>query len=281
MREIVRSLRDVDDVAQGDETTEPPTPSAVERGEFVVIDADSGLPVLTQRRLDVDLSTLRRGLGTIKYEGLTSEGRMSGLRYAFRTFGYRTRSPLRRRETCSACNTSAEYPDVHRCIVDLAPHLEAVFADFRPDEYERQSDLVDDAIHPDWRINGGLWTSGIINQTAALTYHTDRNNLPSTWSAMVVVRRHIRGGHLHVPALDLYASCDDGTVLLFEGAKVLHGVTKFRIRPGGYRYSLVFYTLAGMKRCLPLVDEIADGARNRAEREMLQAADVEARGDDG
>jgi len=275
MREVIASERPTT-LEHGAATVEPPDPDRVERGEFVVRSAETGAPLFVQARLDADLRPLRIGLPKVKYEGLTSEGRMSGLRYAHRTFGYRTRQPLRRRESCSACNTAVDYPEVHRCIESITTDIEGLFADFHPAEYERQRALVADVILPEWRMGGGLWTSGIINQTSALTYHRDRNNLATTWSAMLVMRRHLRGGYLHVPALDLYASCDDGHVLIFEGASLLHGVTGFHIRPGGYRYTLVYYALTGMKACLPLRDEVAWGARNRTERETAQADALEA-----
>lgn len=248
----------------------------VTRGEFVLIDADSGEPVLIQAKIGSDLRAVRRGLPTVKYEGLTSEGRLSGLRYAHRTFGYRPRLPLRRREACSSCNLAQEAPDLHDAIVGLEPEIQSLFARHAPDAFARHRAIIDDAVLPDWRINGGPYTSGIINATAALTYHRDKNNLPGCWSAMLVVRRHLRGGHLHVPEYDVAASCEDGMLLIFSGETLMHGVTPFRVRPGGYRYTIVWYAVANMKSCLPLADELAWGAAHRTQREAVEAAELAA-----
>lgn len=112
------------------------------------------------------------------------------------------------------------------------------------------------------------WTSGVLNRTSGLAYHTDRNNFPGTWSAMVCVRRGIRGGHLRLPAYDLVVPCSDGQVVYFPGSTILHGVTPFtRAGDDAYRFTAVYYAVSGMRHCLPATVELLRARAARTDRE--------------
>ena len=279
MRDV--EVRRVDtDAAQLGMPLEPPDEAAVLRGEFRLIDADSGRVLGGQGRVDRSLAVLRRQLPTVRYESLKADGRMSSIRYAHRTFGYLARQPIRQRDCCASAALAVDRRDVHDEVAAFTAELDELYRRLAPDAYARHARLVDEAILPEWRIDGGPWTSGIINQTAALPYHVDRNNLPGTWSAMLVVRRHLRGGWLHLPEWGVWASCEDQHAMIFEGSATLHGVTKFATRPGGYRYSLVWYCVDRMKHCLPFADEIARGSARRTERELDEAHRVLADADE-
>lgn len=277
MRELV--LAPVEpDVTQLDTPADHPDADAVRlRGDIKVVDETTGAVVLVQAKVPesarTTLATIRALLPTVKYEGLRSEGRMSSIRYAHRTFGYRCRQPLRRRETCSSANLEVDAPALNAALVEMTRHVEGIYAAHAPDAYAHHEATVTAAVHPDWRINAGVFTSGIINETAALPYHVDRNNLAGCWSAMLVVRRYLRGGYLHVPAYDSWFGCDDGHLLIFNGTETLHGVTPFRYRatPTGapaYRYSMVWYALNNMKACLPVAEELEWGNAHRSNREV-------------
>jgi hypothetical protein len=126
---------------------------------------------------------------------------------------------------------------------------------------------------PDWRIGEAkLWTSGVVNDTAALPYHRDGFNFP-TWSAMPVLRRGVRGGYLHLPEFGLALACADSTVALFPGKLWVHGVTPLtRVRAGdGYRISIVYYALRGMRDCRTAAEETRRAQLKRTEREADMA----------
>jgi hypothetical protein len=247
------------------------------RGDVKIIDADTGALVAYQAKAPEparrSLATIRRLLPKVRYEGLTSEGRMSTIRYAHRTFGFAARQPLRRREACSITRLEQTDPELHRAIFAFTGHVEEQYARLAPDAYTAHERNVDEVVLPDWRVNRGVFTSGIINDTAALPYHVDRNNLPGCWSVMLVVRRYMRGGYLHLPDYGVWFGCDDGHLLGFSGQDVLHGVTPFRYRTSPtrlaqpYRYSLVWYSVAKMKMCLPPEDELAWAQAHRTDRE--------------
>ena len=98
--------------------------------------------------------------------------------------------------------------------------------------------------HKDWLIEHTPYTSGVINDNVQMSYHRDRRNVKWSGSTMVVCRRHVTGGHLHLPELDLLVKCTHGTVLSFYGEMYWHGVTPMEgsTRDRAGRYSIVAYS---------------------------------------
>ena len=70
-----------------------------------------------------------------------------------------------------------------------------------PTGWERHQAEVQARVRPDYQIAGGPFTSGIVNQTASLSYHRDAGNFPGNWSVMMVFAQDIDGGHLVLPEL--------------------------------------------------------------------------------
>lgn len=246
------------------------------RGDTLVIDKASGDPALLQIGLPAeDTARLRRlVLDAVASRQLWDNvgERMSGITYQFATFGYKQRSPLRRRDCCSASLVNrtqpALYAELERFTSDV---ILPRFAEWLPGPHARQMEACE-AIRPEWRIGGDApWTSGIINNTAQLQYHRDSRNITGSWSAMLALRQFVRGGHLHVPEYGATCEVADGQLIFFCGSNLLHGVTPFSIRqfekPRSYRYTIVWYPGAGMSTCLPWEEELAYGKRARTVRE--------------
>src|SRR3546814_9025466 len=101
---------------------------------------------------------------------------------------------------------------------------------------------------PDWRLSASAaWTSGVINRESSLPYHRDGNNFEA-WSVMPVIRRAVSGGHLHIPEYGITVPCRDGYAVAFFGKRLVHGVTPMKkTSPDGYRISVVYYALQGLK----------------------------------
>jgi hypothetical protein len=177
---------------------------------------------------------------------------------------------------------SLSHPAVHEAIASTSDVLAGMLTALLPDRAERDRAVATDAILPEWFM-GGWWTSGVVNRTSPLPYHLDSNNL-DVWSAMVVVRRGTRGGHLHVPEYDLTLPCADGDVMFFPGYRLLHGVTPIRKlgnargeNRDAYRISAVYYTVSAMQHCGPFDESFADGRRTRSEREeTMHARQIES-----
>lgn len=197
--------------------------------------------------------------------------RLSGINNQHRTFGFAAPSPLRQNYGSRISRFNLEEPAAGLLLDRLAVRCWEQFVDLLPAAAGHHREITE-AIHPGWLMGGGLsgWTSGIINRTAALPYHRDSGNLPDSWSAMVVLRDQIDGGHLDIPELGAVLRCDDLSLTLFNGQSYLHGVTPFTSRSNaGYRFSFVFYTKSGFANAAaPGVDEI-----RRAQRRATENAD--------
>lgn len=235
----------------------------------VAVDADTKRPVFAYLPLG-DVAQLRRAIvqGTTYGENMI---RANGVRNRSRTFGYAPRRPIYRREGCSSTTLAGESPGPHRVITDFSDRLAAMLEEISPEIAQSGRDAVA-VVEPDWRLGESkMWTSGVINQSAVLPWHRDAFNFPA-WSAMPVLRRNIQGGHLRIPEYGATIACRDGWGVFFAGYDLIHGVTPMRLTaPDGYRYSIVYYALKGMKNCFEAAVETAYARRRRTEREQSMA----------
>lgn len=233
----------------------------------IYADADTGAPIVVYAPYPADreqIAAFRQAVRNIRW-GTTT--RSNGIVNRSRTFGYAPRLPLRRRESCRPTSLMTEAPDTHRILEDAATLLHGWLTGLLPDRMDADRQAVSPVL-PDWRIGDDtIWTSGVINLTSELPYHRDGANFKA-WSAMPVLRRATRGGHLHIPEYDLTVECRDGWVVCFPGWELVHGVTPIStVRRDGYRISIVYYSLQGTKDCYTFAKETAYGQRRRTERE--------------
>lgn len=232
----------------------------------VIVDAESGEPVCGYLPIPEEATKrLRQAVLSINY-GTTLRGGL-GWKNASRTFGMAPRKVGQRRESCRPYTLASESPAQHAEICNLSHLLEQQLRDMFPDVWQKDKDLMDQVAN-EWRMTeDALWTSGVINKTSTLPYHRDGFNF-DTWSAMPVVRRGVEGGHLHFPEFDFTLSCRDGYSAYFCGHRWVHGVTPMRkLHNKGYRYSVVYYALRGMKDCFTYAMETAKAQERRTERE--------------
>jgi hypothetical protein len=235
-----------------------------------VIDIDTGVTVAIVAAFPGEIGAYRRAL--ISYPSSTTL-RATGIRNVSRVFGFTARAPVMQRQGCRTCSGAYEAPLAHTIIVktaaDLASQLHGLLEGV-PDQIARAREVI----RPQWFLSAeSWWTSGVVNRTSPLPYHRDGNNVPRCWSAMPVVRRHTRGGHLHIPEYDLTLACRDGQVVYFDGHDLLHGVTPIRkLRPDAYRITAVYYTIATMRHCL---DADAELERSRASRTSAEDDQIE------
>ena len=236
----------------------------------VAVDADTKEPVFAYLPLG-DVAQLRRAIvqGTTYGENMI---RANGVRNRSRTFGYSPRRPVYRREGCSSTTLAREAPDAHQVICDYSDRLAELLEQIDPTLITRGRAAVE-PVERDWRLGESkLWTSGVINQSAVLPWHRDAFNFPA-WSAMPVLRRNIQGGHLRIAEYGATIACRDGWGVFFAGYDLIHGVTPMRLTaPDGYRYSIVYYALRGMKNCFEAAVETAYARKKRTEREQSMAA---------
>ncbi|AYB70544.1 hypothetical protein SEA_SERENDIPITOUS_2 [Mycobacterium phage Serendipitous] len=252
-------------------------PSPLKPGT-VVRDAHTGEIVLGYMKMP-EASMLRRAVLALDCGSGTQ--RTNNYRSKSKTFGFAPRRPVTRREACTMTTTGRDHPEIERVLESYADKLAGMLGEVDPALVQHGLDELAE-VKPEWRLGETkLWTSGVVNDTAQLPYHRDGFNFP-VWSAMPVLRRGTRGGHLHLPEYDLVVPCDDSSVTLFQGSRYVHGVTPItRVKRGeGYRVSVVYYALRGMKNCFDAATEAAYGRQRRTERETEMARRIAA-GDRG
>jgi len=210
-------------------------------------------------------------MGQGALHGKGQEGRLSGIVVTHRTFGFTPPSPLRRRWGCGRSTFDAKYPEAARLAYDFTVEAEQVIKRWAPGPYAHTIEAVNKVIPQAWRIENTPWTSGIINNTAALPYHRDSGNIKGSWSAMLGARHGIEGGLLHLLDYDVYLSIPHGSISVFDGQSVLHGVTPLhRTHHDAWRYTVVCYSKKGLRECCP------DPA-GEAKRAQLKATEMEQR----
>ena len=215
-------------------------PNCKEAG--IWIDDETEEPILAYLPMEEEVSYLRRSVLNIKY-GVTKRQSL-GIENSSRTFGMAPRKVYQRRESCRPTTLAQDQPDEHAVLVAFAEKFGKMFKEFAPHLFERDAEVLNEA---------------------GFNF--------ATWSAMPVIRRDMDGGLLHFPEYDMTCACRDGWVLFFPGYKYVHGVTPMKPRSkDGYRYSIVYYALRGMKDCFTFAVETAKGAENRTKREEHMAA---------
>lgn len=243
----------------------------------IVIDQKTKEPIIGYLPLERKLNKkLRWAVLNIKYGTTTRMG--SGLTNKSRTFGMAPRKPAARRDSCRPYSLSVEQPAEHNVITDLSLDLADMMYSVFPEVVEHDRKLLD-AVAKDWRMtDDSMWTSGVINKSSELPYHRDGFNF-DTWSVMPVIRKGMAGGYLRIPEYGTTISCRDGYVVMFCGKKWVHGVTPMEsTSPDGYRYSIVYYALQGMKDCFTAAVETKRAQDKRTEREQNMSAAIKGEG---
>lgn len=269
--EIIRRRR-VMTVEQADAlvgTTVPDLEPNVNRAA-IVVDDETDEPILAYLPMDRHVvKMLRDAVLEIRYSETMRAS--SGLRNRSRTFGMAPRSPTVRLEHCRPTSLAREQPEPHAVVANLSHYLGEQLKDTFPEVFERDRETLRALVDDEWRMaEDSLWTSGVINKTSTLPYHRDGFNF-DTWSAMPVVRSKTSGGYTTFPEWDVTVGCRDGWALYFCGYRWVHGVTPMAVRDDGYRYSVVYYALRGMKDCFTYAVETARAQEKRTEREDGQS----------
>lgn len=163
------------------------------------------------------------------------------------TFGFRPPSPFKREFCCTPAKANRD-EDLYKLLKKLAIQLEEVYKKHSPEAYALQKEYVS-TIKPIWRIADTIFTSGIVNMNYNINYHYDAANWKDVHSAMLVLSGGHEGGRLILPKYKAGLELKDKSVLIFNGSKILHGVTPLKIPEGGHRISIVFYAMKNLCKC--------------------------------
>jgi hypothetical protein len=198
--------------------------------------------------------------------------RMTGVVTRSRVFGYSPRRPLmNHKDYCSKASLAREQPVVDQALCSMAAKIENVLRHYSSERHQRQANEVTQRVRGDYIIDGSSFTSGIVNNNNPLQYHYDAGNFEGFFSAMLAFKENTSGGHLNLPEYNVKIAIGDRSMLLFDGQADLHGVTPIRKAANGYRYTVVYYTLEDLWRCLPYTEEIRRAQISRTKTEMKRA----------
>lgn len=197
---------------------------------------------------------LLKALMTIKYD---KNRRIAGLITKSRIFGYKPREKIRN-DFCTSTMLSKESPKEHKLICDYAKTITKIYKKYCGEVYQEHAGITEEKLLPEWTISGTPFSSGIVNKNNALHYHFDSGNFKNVYSNMVAFKSNTKGGYLSLPKYDIGLEIANNSLLLFDGQKILHGVTPFKLlSENAYRYSIVYYSLQQMWKCEPLTVELA------------------------
>ena len=229
----------------------------------IVRDEDTGEIIIVYMKLKEAVEELRESVINIKY----SNGRRAGgLKTYDKIFGYMSRIP-HQNDYCSTPSLARENPKNHKIVCDYGDKLGDLYKEMCPEMYDKHSKIVAENVKPDWILGRSPFTSGIINKNNQLNYHYDRGNFKDVFSNMIAFRSKIEGGRLSIPEYDLGLEIDDSTVTLFDGQKILHGVTPIHyLSPESYRFTIVYYSLSQMWKCTTPKEELDRIKRVKTER---------------
>lgn len=234
----------------------------------ILEDADTGEIKVIYDELNLNSKEVINALQHIKY----NQGkRTRGLASNSRVFGFRPRHPIRA-NYCSSTSLAVDYPSEHAIVTGLALKLEEYYQKYHPKGYSFHSEVTKEKVPEDWRLNkSSIFTSGIINKNNPLKYHFDTGNFNEVYSVMIVFKNGVGGGHLTIPEYGVKIELKDNSVLMFDGQSLMHGVTPIKYQNGSsYRFSIVYYSLKQMWKCLPINEELAWARNRKTEREKLR-----------
>lgn len=233
---------------------------------------ENGKPIIVYCWPEEDFSDVMAALPNVDYR---KSARTGGLVTRSRIFGFQPRIALRR-DYCTAASLSYDQPSEHSIVFNHALTVSKYYKLFNPELYEKHLKMAEEKVLPEYRISGNPFTSGIINKNNPLKYHFDAGNFKNVWSAMLVFKSQIEGGHLSLPEYGIGVELKHKSLFLFDGQAVLHGVTPIKkLSPEALRFSIVYYSLQGMWNCEPLGRELERVRNRRTDIERRKAQNVD------
>lgn len=270
MKEITIEKQKIDYKAFVKKTAKESDCKNLLKDEFLLRDKASGQIIALYSKPDhygQFFEKIRKTCSSTKFQILD---RLSGLKSGSaynRIFGYRPRNG-RRRNFCSVASLAYEQRSQHKIFAEGGSVAAEIYAQHNPDLFRQHNATAETKVLPEFRIKNSPFTSGIVNDNNPLCYHFDVGNFHNVWSAMIVLKQGVKNGHLSMPEYDIKCEVADKSIFFFDGQSILHGVTPIvKTNAWGRRFSIVYYSLRDMWKCLPVTDEVARIRNLRTEME--------------
>lgn len=204
---------------------------------------------------------------------------------ANRTNGVKTKSAVYgalprvavREDYCRFSAATKQQPEVFAALNRVGAYLWSVYCSTFPEVAEQFAGFVDD-IHADWKKTGTPFTTVNVNKNFAIGYHVDAGNYGGAYSNVLISKRNAQGGHFVMPQYRTALAQSDGALVIIDGVRVPHGVTKIVPTASNWeRSSVVFYTLANLQHCLSKPDELKRSKIKATERARKRAQGADPR----
>ena len=194
-------------------------------------------------------------MGHIARYAKTTKGlRTYGLPMNSAIFGALPRIEIRQ-NYCRLTRNSVEQRDLMALVLDFAGDIAKLYEKHLPGEYGRHLKMSVQDVLTEWLLPDTPFSTVNFNLNHAIRYHRDRANQKGVMSNVIITRQNVEGGLLVLPEYQVALRQGDGALIIFDGQAVVHGVTPIQFGENGYRCSVVFYTLRGMKNCYPYAEE--------------------------
>lgn len=233
--------------------------------ECEIFNADTGEKIIVMKKIP-NINT-RKLMGYLEKTRFYQQDRTNGMLSTSRIFGYAPRIKMRQ-DFCTATALAREYPEFHDYITSLAWEINEIYKESLDRKRDEHKDLVEKVL-PDYRLSGSVFTSWIINKNNPLPYHHDAWNFENVFSNMITVKDGIEGWMLFMPELDIKINLLNGSVIMFDWQKILHWVSPIKkIHTKSYRYTIVYYSLKQMRKCLDAEEEKKLARKTKTEMYM-------------
>jgi hypothetical protein len=190
-----------------------------------------------------------------------------------RVFGYRpARQMSQFASTCSSAGLAKDFPLEHNALCSFSKVAKQYYEKIFPSQYKNNLDVVNQKILKEWILEDTVFTSGIINKDSVLQYHFDIGHVSKALSVMLTLKKELKGGDLSIPEINTLIKLNDNTLLIFDGQELLHGVTPLvKKNEKSYRFTVVYYSLIQMWKCLTINEEVIKARKKRFEKEHKRA----------
>jgi hypothetical protein len=232
------------------------------------IGVENGEIKFVYQALDFEPADLVEALKRIKY---TESKRTDGLTTRSRVFGFKPRNTMRG-DYCKGSSLAYDFPAEHKLVCEYAGKIEGLYQAAHPKGYAAHSEKTQ-TVKNAYRLGQkSIFTSGIINKNNPLKYHFDTGNFKAVYSCMLVFKEGVKGGYLALPEYGVGIQLVHNSIFMFDGQSIMHGVTPITmLHPHSYRYSVVYYSLQQLWKCLEIDDELARIRNVKRQRELKRA----------
>jgi hypothetical protein len=171
-------------------------------------------------------------------------------------FGFLPRVALRV-DYCRLSAKSKEEHENYELAFKFSETLCNIYKKYLPVEYGNALEEINATVHKDYRPQNTPFLTCNFNINHAIRYHRDSGNYRGAFSNVLILKKNVVGGYLVCPEIGITLSQCDRALTIFDGQSILHGVTPIKkTSEGGYRSSIVYYTLHSMRHCYPFQEEL-------------------------